>query len=440
MKKITLSSIIFLLLPILAACGASVAADETQAQERIVITADIAAIDGEIVHIAAGIGASFALLSTGELWSWGDALRVLPETAPWVAEKVDIPGDVIYVATFGNERNLNSHYSNPHGFLHGDLHYVHAMAITSDNELWGWGFNGHGQLGNGRQEINMRLTPTMVMSAISSVSVGDTITSAIDNDGMLWTWGQNFGSSMGVSVSLLEVTGHAQSIMNNARQVSVASGHTLVINDDGELWGWGNNGALGIGWTSTGIPHLMRCSRGTLIHSNGRVVRHPYPEKIMDNVVSIAAGFNFSLALTEDGHLYAMGSNGDGRAGSGTLDGEPYPAWIPYPIRIMENVAYIAASLRHAAAITNDGHLYTWGANAIGQLGNGTTESQYIPQRIKSDVLMIAVSGGSSNTHMLAVTACGSLWGWGCNRLGQLGVDPAELVYSAVPILIRPGV
>jgi alpha-tubulin suppressor-like RCC1 family protein len=134
----------------------------------------------------------------------------------------------------------------------------------------------------------------------------------------------------------------------------------------------------------------------------------------MDAVSAIAGGAYFTLALKNDGGLWAWGNNLDGQIGDGTTTNRPSP------VRIMGGVTAIAAGGWHALALKTDGTLWVWGSNSHGQLGDG--RSGWGQHRTKPRYLMSgvrAIAAGAS--HTLALRTDGSLWACGNNEVGTLG-------------------
>ena len=152
------------------------------------------------------------------------------------------------------------------------------------------------------------------------------------------------------------------------------------------------------------------------------------PVHIMDDVVSVTAGHNYTLAIRQDGSLWAWGRNNQGQLGNGTtIDNH-------YPVHVMYGVASVTAGHYHTSALRQDGSLWAWGQNWAGQLGDGTTTDRHSPVHIMDGV--VSVTAGQR--HMLAIREDGSLWAWGSNVWGQLGDGTAA--QRIIPVHVMDGV
>ena len=154
---------------------------------------------------------------------------------------------------------------------------------------------------------------------------------------------------------------------------------------------------------------------GQLGHGPTEDSRHPAPVNGLSGVVAVAAGLWHSLALKADGTLW-----GWGRGDSGQL-GDVAAATIqrPSPIAGLSNVVALAAGVSHSLALKSDGAVWTWGGNDFGQLGDGTTNNRSIPAPVEG--LSNAVAMAAGNRFSLALTGDGAVWAWGDNNSGQLG-------------------
>jgi len=118
------------------------------------------------------------------------------------------------------------------------------MIIRSNGELWAWGWNRDGQVGDGTTEA--RYSPVFIMDDVTAVSTGESHTIAIRSDGSLWAWGSNSNGQLGNGTrvsSYIPVW-----VMDDVIAVTAGLNHTMAVRSDGSLWAWGNgvNGRLGL--------------------------------------------------------------------------------------------------------------------------------------------------------------------------------------------------
>ena len=248
-----------------------------------------------------------------------------------------------------------------------------------------------------------------------------------------WDNGGNF------RVLNLEVTGRYTLSSQNAANpdikftvpmVRTYSNHTLALWADGTVSGWGVAGD------------------GQLTHNNEGDARVYTPvqifkdadEKIpLDNIVMVAVGDRHSLALDADGTVWAWGANGVGQVGSNSLEQS-----VPYPTKVvdenrnpLQNIVAIAAGANHSLALTKDGEVYAWGQNIRGQLGLGPTlgDANYTyAQKVafpNSNVKIVQITAGGN--FSVALSTEGTVWSWGENRGGQLGINMPSNTMSDTP-------
>ena len=287
----------------------------------------------------------------------------------------------------------------------------HSLVINGDGSLWAWGRNDYGQLGDGTTVD--KKTPIKVMENVVQVAEGGYHTLAVKADGSLWAWGYNYYGQLGDGTTDKKIS--PVKIMDNVVQVAAGYSHTLVVKTDGSLWAWGYNsdGQLGDGTSGS---------------DNNKAT----PVKIMDNVVQVAAGRYHTLAIKADGSLWAWGYNYYGQLGDGTSGSDNNKTT---PVKIMDNVAQVAAGEYSTFAIKEDGSLWAWGNNSYGQIGDGTARSKNIPVKVMEDVIM--VTGGDDNSFFLKND--GTLWG--CGHINYLGLmQSGANYYISTPIQIMKDV
>lgn len=184
-----------------------------------------------------------------------------------------------------------------------------------------------------------------------------------------------------------------------ADRVAGGAAHSVALRDGTVLaWGLNSNGQLGDGTT------VDR--------------RTPVPVPGLTGVVSVAAGDNYTLALTVSGEVYAWGDNDHAQLGDGsTLDRA-----TPGRVAGLPRVVAVAAGCVNSYALTASGHLYAWGPRGSGTIGDGeVTGVQTTPVRVPGLENLVTVAAGCA--HAFAVDTTGTTSGWGLNHYGQLGMD-----------------
>jgi len=185
----------------------------------------------------------------------------------------------------------------------------------------------------------------------------------------------------------------------------------------GALFCWGDNvdGALGVGdTTSRNTPTRVRFDRA---------------------FVEVTGGENFTCARTEPGEVYCFGTNGDHELGIGDTQRRLAPTLVTLP----RAAKTIAAGFEFACAIVDDGSLHCWGANAEGQLG----QDEGYPPVVGSRPLRVGTANdwtkiAPGQGHACAIRAPGTLWCWGRNSTGELGLGDGTPIQVRVPTRVGP--
>ncbi|MCW5983296.1 MAG: choice-of-anchor D domain-containing protein [Bryobacteraceae bacterium] len=272
-----------------------------------------------------------------------------------------------------------------------------------------WGWTALGQLGIGMDdESDFERTPGPVANLTGAVSIagGEAHSVALRNDGTVWTWGGNAQHQLGragqsgiLPAPVTELSG----------MVAIAAGawHSLALKNDGTVWAWGSD-------------------------SQSQGLRTPV--RNLASVAAISAGAHHSLALKSDGTVWAWGDNSSGQLGDGQGGGVSKSA-DPVPVVNLTGVTAIAAGVNHSLALRSDGTVWAWGDNQSGQLGDGAG-GHYVysvtPVKVLSLTGIVAIAAG--DRHSLALKSNGSVWAWGDNYHGQLGIGGNS--NSATPVAL----
>jgi len=144
-------------------------------------------------------------------------------------------------------------------------------------------------------------------------------------------------------------------------------------------------------------------------------------------VTQLSTGSGFSVVLRDDGYVWTWGINNVGQLGLGSTTYEEFPVRI----NGLTSVISIAASANSVAALRSNGDVYTWGLNSSGQLGLGnTTNPIRTPTKVTglSNIRAVYAGGGTGTGagaregHMFAIDNTGAVFAWGLNDMGQLGI------------------
>jgi|GEM_PF-646364 len=146
----------------------------------------------------------------------------------------------------------------------------------------------------------------------------------------------------------------------------------------------------------------------------------------------VSAGTRYTVAIRTDGSLWAWGFNGDGRTGLGATAGNTL---MPAQVGTDTDWAYVSAGHSHTIAIKTDGSLWSWGVNEMGVLGLGDTAGNtLVPTRVGTDTDWAYVAAGYF--HTMAIKADGSLWAWGWAAWGRLGTGVSSWGSFADPMRV----
>ena len=296
-----------------------------------------------------------------------------------------------------------------------------AYAIGSDGNLYAWGDNSRGALGNGTTANSSTPVVVSLPSGVTPTAISAAQGSgyAMGSDGHLYAWGDNTYGTLGNGTSVtFSDTPVLVSLPTGVTADAVSGGYesAYAIGSDGNLYAWGDNfyGELGNGGaTNSDTPVAVSLPSGVI------------PQ-------AIAGGGGTGYAIGSDGNLYAWGLNASGQLGNGSTTNSPSPVVVSLPSGVTPTA--IAGAGGFAYAIGSDGHLYAWGNDSGGQLGNGSTTNSSVPVvvQLPSGVTPKAISGNYYVGY--AIGSDGNLYAWGGNGSGDLG-DGAT-TNSSTPVLV----
>lgn len=284
---------------------------------------------------------------------------------------------------------------------------LHNLGVKSDGTLWAWGSNNWGELGQG--DFTARDVPTQVGTDANWVScaAGGQNTGqsfALKTDGTLWACGYNGDGELGLGDFTDRDT--FTQVGADTDWALVISGlvHALALKTDGTLWSWGFNGSgqLGLG---DFIPRNVPTQIGAI-----------------STWASIGVGSENGFAIKADGTFWVWGANGNGELGRGAGP----DLNVPTQVGSGTNWRQAAGAAGHSVALKTDGTIWSTGTNTVGELGQGDFTSRNTWTQIGSstDWDFVACGGNSSSQtgQSYAIKVDGTLWSFGFNATGQLGL------------------
>ena len=345
-----------------------------------------------------------------------------------------------------------------------DNTYAFSLSVGSDGNIYAWGFNRDGELGDATNTD--RYTPVIVKKpdratypdvpadfTYVQVSAGGEHTLALGSDGYVYAWGSNSDGQLGNrSIYSSKVPVRVRDPRNptdknkglKAIQVSAGDYHSLAVGSDGYVYAWGSNsdGQLGNKTTrSSSFPVQVRDPASPADTSKGL------------QATQVSSGWSHSLAVGSDGYAYAWGSNDHDQLGNSSVYSSSVPVQVRDPNSPTDTnkglqATQVSSGYLHSLAIGNNGYAYAWGWNKYGQLGNGTTKDSAVPVQVRDPANPTDTNKGLQATqvssgwsHSLAVGSDKYAYAWGWNLDGELGNHGGGYDgNSSVPVHVRdPG-
>lgn len=301
---------------------------------------------------------------------------------------------------------------------------IHTIALMKTGIIYVWGHNNENQLGFGdyidryspKELVFSKKHRKYKLPIIESISCGSNHTIALTKSGTMYSWGDNGDGQLGIGdycrhkiIYELKVSMYSNKKLPQMKLVSCGENNTVAVSYCNEIYAWGCNefGQLGFG--------------------NNNDNDHTFPERLKlptrfdtSGIDSISCGSNHTVCLTKSGKIYVWGDNSCRQLGLGDDNDRYFPRELILPKKYNElHVRSIICGGYHTVALTKCNTLYVWGDNDEGQLGLGDTNEQYKPQKLS---LTNVESVSCGLLHTTAITYFGQIYVWGQNCFGQLGL------------------
>ena len=263
--------------------------------------------------------------------------------------------------------------------------------------------------------LNM-LTPGFISNIRMVVVHGSSGKEAlmVMRDGMVYALGSNRDGCSGTGdthSSLTPIKVNALCEKNIKTFAHGSGSHVLALTHEGQVYSWGNNRQYQLGYISS-----TQYSNPTPILVQGNLN--------MTTVVDIACGKFHFLALTAGGEVYQCGENG-----------------VVSPTKVDlfggKKIVCISCGDSSSMAVTADGEVYGWGNNSVGQLGIGNYNDQGQPCKVTALNGIVIEKVVCGYMHTLALTKKGILYTWGANAYGQLGYKCSNDTKVCSPVQLK---
>lgn len=343
-------------------------------------------LDGTWNAIAAGTGHTLVLKTDGSVWAWGENGK----------------GQLGIGTTNDARTPYTTQINNVVAIAAGGSH---GLALKNDGTVWAWGANDGGQLGNGTNADATSPVQAKAFFLVRAVAIaaGENHSLAVDGNGEVWAWGKNDLGQLGDS----SITDRSAPIkvkqLNNVIQVAAGANHGLALKNDGSVWAWGDHRHLQLGDGNLLSPSLTPIRVPTGLPAT--------PQTFLSDVKAIAAGGDHSMALTNSNQVWGWGSDkftessGVG-GGLGAVAPDGTAVLFPQSMQgITGTVVAIAAGVNHSLALTDDGRVWAWGHNDQGQLGDSTFADPFAVLPVKSLKTAKAIAAGGGHSMALAVSS-----------------------------------
>jgi alpha-tubulin suppressor-like RCC1 family protein len=296
----------------------------------------------------------------------------------------------------------------------------HTLALTDTGEVWAWGTNYDGELGNGTEGTTVS-SPTKVagLGGVTKVFAASGWSLALKADGTVFGWGWNADGNMGYPYA----TGNPPNILvptaiaglNNIIDIASSEITTYALRNDGVLLGLGHSSAFRTATNYYGFT----------------------PIQVMTDVKTLGNGVNQSgtpgmFVVKNDGTVWGWGAAAP--LLSPTAVNGPY-GYVQTPTQVPGLTDAVGVSFKDSVVLVvrADGNVYSWGNNQFAQLGNGLRgEINYTPTQIPTltQVRQVVVA----YDHSYALKTDGSFFVWGGSPYSEAAYGRIGATISDVPV------
>jgi alpha-tubulin suppressor-like RCC1 family protein len=302
-----------------------------------------------------------------------------------------------------------------------------CVARGESSQLYCWGSNANGLLANADVGNSVSTLPLPaagrgepILSDVVSIAIGASHMCAVRGTGELYCWGSeangrlgNYSATMDILRRPSEAARAGGIPVRDAAVVTVGVAHGCMINDADGVECWGDNGDYQLG-----DPDFVA--------GYSDVVR-PVP-RLAGGIDKLSSGSGHNCALTFEGEVLCWGANDQRQLGRALDAASPDPE----PVAGLGVVKEIAAGSTFTCALDDEGSVWCWGSNDNGERGDAAVEDSATPTRVEVGVPASDIKAGQR--HVCAITETEhEIFCWGHNFVGQVGIGVSGLEPITVP-------
>lgn len=294
-------------------------------------------------------------------------------------------------------------YMNLQSIAAGD---AHTCAKTTGADIYCWGKNDNGQVGNGT--FFNKYSPVYITSNANNLATGANHSCISTTSNQVYCWGLNSDGQLGIGNYLTQSSPKLIYGLSSVRQVATGARHTCALTYGGNIKCWGDN------------------SSGQLGNNSVSESTTPISVYGISNAISLVAGGMHTCAIESSGLVKCWGANGSGQIGDGSAVDRGAPISL---FDLGYDNTELSAGKSHTCVRKNYGAVLCWGGNQYGQLGQQDLQNHTSPTQINGLTGIAKISAGGQ--HTCALSSSGSAKCWGLNYDGQLGAGNA---WSQTPV------
>lgn len=347
-----------------------------------------------------------------------------------------------------SERHPLNRVAPSGSLLQVEAGYRHTCVLLAKDQVLCFGWNKHGQLGDGTCSDVHQPALVQGLKNVNSLAAGNHNTCALMSSGEVACFGDTLSHQLGGDVQSTQCHSFPAKIpeLFDAIEVTAGRSHICARRKDGQVACWGDNTNGQVSEQikadtskpqEVGIDDAIQIAAAydytCAVRATGELVcwgdlgpgrgrsSHLMPIKTPDKVIRVAPGLFHTCALLASGRVWCWGSNSSelGHHEDGVVEG-------------LSEAVDIVAGDRHTCALQSDGAVGCWGSNIHGQLGDGTTRSRDDFIKIANLADVTSMTAGSS--FSCAIVSGESLWCWGIGDYGQFGNGQAS--YQRLPVKV----